>query len=127
MLYFFIKLLHITSVVLSFSFFVVRGVWMMRGLPLLDRRWVRILPHVIDTVLLASAIMLAFLLKLNPLVTPWLAAKIGGLVIYIVLGTIALRRGRSYVARVTAWIAAQMVFLYILSAAVTKQAWPLAG
>lgn len=122
-----LKSTHLACVVLSYCFFFVRGVWMMRGSPLLDRRWVRILPHVIDTVLLASAIMLAFVLKLNPLATPWLAAKIGGLVLYIVLGTIALRRGRTRSVRLTAWIAALAVFGYIIGVAVTRQAWPRAG
>lgn len=121
------KHLHVTCVVLSFSFFFVRGIWMMRDSPLVTRRWVRIVPHVVDTVLLASAIALAIQLELNPLATPWLAAKIAGLVIYIGLGVVALRRGRTRGTRIAAWVAALAVFAYIVSAAVTRQAMPLAG
>ena len=126
-LYPLLKHLHVTFVALSFFLFLVRGVWMIRESPMLARRWVRIAPHVVDTVLLASAVALAFLLRLNPLDAPWLAAKIAGLVIYIGLGTVALRRGRTRGVRIAAWVAALAVFAYIVSAAVTRQALPLAG
>jgi len=112
---------------LSFSLFFLRGIWMIRESPMLARRWVRVVPHIVDTALLASAIALAFVLELNPLATSWLAAKIAGLVIYIALGSIALRRGRTRGTRIAAWIAALAVFAYIVSAAVTRQALPLAG
>jgi len=120
-----LKLLHVGSVALSGLFFVVRGVWMMRAPQRLTHAAVRILPHVIDTVLLASAVALAFLLRLDPLAAPWLAAKIAALVLYIVLGTVALRRGRTCKARVTAFVAALVVFGYIVAVALTRT--PLPG
>ena len=122
-----LKYLHVGCALLSFLLFFLRGIWMMRDSPALARRWVRIVPHIVDTVLLASAIALAILLKLNPLETPWLAAKIGGLAIYIGLGTVALRRGRTCGVRLVTWVAAIAVFAYIVSAAVTKQAMPFLG
>jgi uncharacterized membrane protein SirB2 len=115
-----LKYLHVSCVILSYALFVVRGVWMMRGSPLLAQRWVRIVPHVVDTVLLASAIALAILIRQYPFAAPWLTAKVIGLVIYIGLGVIALKRGRTRRVRLIAWIGAQLVFLYIVAVAIYK-------
>ena len=122
--YLLLKNTHVTCVVLSYLGFFVRGIWMMRASPLLERRWVRIVPHVVDTLLLASAIALAVLLRQNPLVQPWLAAKIIALVAYIVLGVFALRRGRTRAARMGFWVAAQAVFFYIVAVALTRDPTP---
>ena len=120
-----LKAVHIVSGAASYALFWLRGVWMMRGSARLQSGWVKVLPHVIDTVLLASAIALAVMLRQYPLQAPWLTAKVSGLVVYIVLGTVALKRGRTRGMRVAAWIAAQAVFVYIVSVAVTKSPWPL--
>jgi uncharacterized membrane protein SirB2 len=125
--YAFLKATHVACVALSYTLFFVRGVWMMRAPEMLLRRWVRIVPHVIDTVLLASAIGLLALLGLNPFVTPWLAAKLVGLVAYIGLGIVALRLGRTCGARIAAWIVAQAAFFYIVAVALTRQALPFVG
>jgi uncharacterized membrane protein SirB2 len=87
---------------------------------MLERRWVRVLPHVVDTVLLASAIALVVMLKQYPLVEPWLTAKVAGLVLYIALGMVALRHGTTRRIRTGAWFAAQAVFLYIVAVALTR-------
>ena len=118
--YYAVKSLHVSAVVLSYALFFVRGVWMLQGSPRLGARWVRTVPHVVDTVLLAAAVVLVFVLRQYPLGTGWLTAKAIGLVVYIGLGTVALRRGRSKRVRVRAWIAAQAVFAYIVSVAATK-------
>ena len=115
--------LHIACVVLSYAGFVVRGVWMMRDAPLLAARWVRIAPHVNDTLLLATAIALAVMSGQYPLQQGWLTAKVIALVLYIALGMVALRPGRTRTRRVAAWIAAQLVFLYIVAVAVTRNPW----
>jgi uncharacterized membrane protein SirB2 len=78
------------------------------------------MPHVIDTVLLSSAIMLAILIQQNPLVDSWLTAKVVGLLIYIGLGMVALRFGKTHIVKVSAWIMAQLVFFYIVLVALTK-------
>jgi uncharacterized membrane protein SirB2 len=78
------------------------------------------MPHVVDTVLLASAVVLAWQLRLSPLAAPWLAAKIIGLVVYIALGMVALRFGRTLRTRATALAAAVAVFAWIVSVAFTK-------
>jgi len=85
----------------------------------LQRRWVRITPHVIDTVLLASAIGLALILEQYPFVHDWLTAKVLGLIAYILLGSIALRYGPNKLIRVVAWVAALAMFGYIVSVALT--------
>ncbi|MGE5522585.1 MAG: SirB2 family protein [Rhodospirillaceae bacterium] len=115
-----IKSVHMASVAMSYGLFFVRGVWMMLDSPLLAARWVKIVPHVIDTILLASGVALAVMLRQYPLQAGWLTAKVIGLLIYIALGTIALKRGKTRRTRVTAWLAAQAVFVYIVSVAITK-------
>jgi uncharacterized membrane protein SirB2 len=115
-----LKSVHVASVAASYTLFFVRGVWMLRESPLLTVRWVKVVPHIVDTVLLASAIMLAYMLRQYPFGTGWLTAKVLGLLVYIGLGTVALKRGKTKRLRVQAWIAAQVVFLYIVSVALTK-------
>ena len=115
-----LKHLHLTTVVLSFALFALRGLWMLADSPQLQRRWVRIVPHIIDTGLLASAIALTLVIQQYPFVQGWLTAKVLGLIAYIILGSIALKRGRTKPIRATAWVAALAVFGYIASVAVTR-------
>lgn len=110
--------LHVGSVVLSFSLFFLRGLWMWQGTLAQRGRWVRIAPHVVDTLLLLSAITMVIMLSLPVLDTPWLLAKIAALLLYIVLGSVALRRGKTPEIRLLAWLAALLVFVYIVGAAV---------
>lgn len=114
MSYAFIKHFHATCAVLSFMLFFLRGIWSFRGSPIMGRRWVKIVPHTVDTLLLASALWLAFTIGQYPFVDAWLTAKVLGLVLYISLGFVALRFGRTRVIRITAWLAAQAVFFYIV-------------
>ena len=119
-----IKYLHISFVSLSYILFFLRGVWMLRASPLLQQRWVRIVPHIVDTALLASAITLAIQLSISPLAAPWLMAKIIALLAYILLGTIAIKRGKTKNIRIVAWLAAQLVFFYIIGVAITHDPLP---
>lgn len=115
-----LKYVHIASVALSYFLFLFRGVWMLQGSDILQQRWVKILPHVNDTILLSSAIALAILTHRNPADEAWLAAKITGLLIYIALGMMAFRFSKTRQARLTTWALAQIVFLYIVLVALTK-------
>ncbi|MCX7184166.1 MAG: SirB2 family protein [Nitrosospira sp.] len=115
-----LKMIHVASVILSYLLFTLRGVWMMQDSSTLQRRWVKIVPHVIDTVLLTSAIALAMTIQQNPLNDAWLGAKVAGLLLYIGLGMVALKRGKTRKVRITAWIAAHAVFFYIVLVALTK-------
>jgi uncharacterized membrane protein SirB2 len=115
-----VKAIHIVCALLTISGFVGRGLLMIKGSPLLTVFWVKVTPHIIDTVLLISAIMLASQWGWSAIQMPWLLAKIIALLIYIALGTLALRPGRPRPVRITAWLAAIVTYAYILSVAVTK-------
>jgi uncharacterized membrane protein SirB2 len=125
--YLLIKQVHVACAALSYAGFFVRGVWMMRGSAMLARRWVRIVPHVNDTVLLASAIALAAMSRQYPFVQGWLTAKVVALVLYIGLGMLALKPGRARPQRIAAWVAAQLVFIYIVLVGLTRSPVPGAG
>lgn len=96
---------------------------MLRGSPLLQVRWVKVLPHLNDTLLLASAILLATQWGWAALQLPWLLAKIVALLVYIALGVVALHAGHSRSVRVSAGLAALLVFAYIVGVAVSKNPW----
>ena len=115
-----LKMIHVTSVAISYLLFSLRSVWMMQGSTALQQRWVKITPHVVDTVLLSSAIALAIMIHQDPINDSWLSAKVAGLLLYIGLGMMALKYGKTRKARISAWIAAQVVFFYIVLVAVTK-------
>ena len=91
---------------------------------MLGRRWVRIVPHVIDAILLASAIALMVQIRQYPGTQAWLTAKVVAVVIYIVFGSVALKRGRTKVMRTTAWLGALAVYAYILMVALTHHPMP---
>jgi uncharacterized membrane protein SirB2 len=124
MTYIAVKTIHLVAVAVSFSLFFIRGLWMMRDSPLLGRRWVRVVPHVNDSVLLAAGVWLAVLLRQVPGESAWLTAKLVGLVVYIALGMLALRFLRSKGQRISAWLAALAVFGYIVAVAVTHSPLP---
>lgn len=122
-----LKTVHVSCVVGSYTLFVLRGIWNLNGSPVMRQRWVRIVPHVVDTLLLASAIALAFSIEQYPFVDAWLTAKVIGLLLYIVLGSVALRFGRSKPLRFSAWLAAQAVFVYIVLVAISHNPVPFIG
>ena len=97
---------------------------MMADSPRLQARWVRIAPHINDTLLLASGIWLAALMQQYPLVHGWLTAKFFALIAYIMLGTVALKRGKTKAQRITAWVAALLVFGYMSAVAVAHDPLP---
>lgn len=118
--YFTVKTLHQAAVALSLAGFFARGLGGLAGATWVRGRTAKSMPHVVDTVLLMSALALAWMLRLNPLATPWLAAKIVALLLYIGLGMVALSPRRSIKLRATAWLAALASFGYIVSVALTK-------
>ncbi|MFH2140260.1 MAG: SirB2 family protein [Pseudomonadota bacterium] len=114
-----LKIIHLSAVVASFALFFLRGVWLLRASPVMQQRWVKIAPHSVDTVLLVSAIALAWQLGVTPFNSPWLTAKIVALLVYIALGMLAFRFARTTAQRLTAWLGALLVFGYIVAAAIT--------
>ena len=118
--YFVLKMVHQAAVVLSVAGFFARGIASLRDAAWVRGRLARTLPHIVDTVLLASALWLVWMLRLMPSAAPWLVAKIAGLLVYIGLGFIALRPGRRARVRAAAWGAALVTFGWIVSVALTK-------
>lgn len=113
-MYMVLKHSHITFAALSILFFTLRGYWMLSTPEKLKRRWVRIAPHIIDTLLLVSAIALTITVSQYPFTHSWLTAKLIALVAYIVLGTIALKRGKTRRTRTLAFIMALTCVAYII-------------
>jgi uncharacterized membrane protein SirB2 len=113
-----LRAIHMTCAGLSIAGFVLRWIWMLTGSRLLDARPVKILPHIIDTLLLASALALVAIIGFSANAA-WLGAKIAGLVVYIVFGTLALKRARTKTARVICGVVAIAVFAFIASVART--------
>lgn len=120
MTYLIIKYLHMLFAGLTISGFVVRGYWMMTGSDRLQNPVTRVLPHIADTVFLSSGIAMLVMLSLNPLSQSWLVAKLSGLILYILFGTVAIRRGPSREIRIVAFVAALSVFAYVVGVALAK-------
>jgi len=114
------KDIHVSCVIITFVLFFIRGIWMIIDSDLLQRKWTRRVPPVIDTILLASAIVLAVTIHQYPFVHAWLTAKVVGLFLYIGLGMLALTYGKTKTMRIGTWVTAQLCFFYIVAVAITK-------
>ncbi len=118
-MYLALKHIHLTFVVLSLLAFFVRGIWLFINSSMLSKKWVKILPHIISTILLVSGIVLAVHLSMSPGSQPWLMAKIIGLIAYIGLGVAAFKVPNPNV-RKALWVSALIVFAYIVSVAISR-------
>ena len=123
--YFELKALHVAAVATSIGLFVLRA-----ALRIADSRWLqrpvlRIAPHIVDSVLLASAVLLTLILHQYPFVDGWLTAKLLALVAYVVLGSIAIRRGRTPLVRGVALLGALVSVSYIVATALHHDPDPL--
>lgn len=118
MSYVFLKHLHTTAAALSLLFFIVRACWSVAGSPRLQSRFVRIAPHVIDTILLLCGLAMAASIGFGH---GWLHIKITGLILYIIIGSYAIKRGRTPGIRAGAAVIAVLIFIYIAGVAITKQ------
>ncbi|HDN27177.1 MAG TPA: hypothetical protein ENG03_08795 [Thioploca sp.] len=121
-----IKDIHISCVAFAFISFFTRGIWMIQESHWLQMRWVKIVPHLIDTGLLASGIALVLFLHQYPGTHTWLTVKLVALLLYIVVGSIALKHGKTKTIRTMAWIGALGVFFYMVVVALKRVANPLA-
>ncbi|MFZ9348730.1 MAG: SirB2 family protein [Arenimonas sp.] len=116
-----VKSVHVAAVLASGSLFALRGVLVLTG-----RAWamsapLRYLSYSIDTVLLTAALMLATMLPGAVFANGWLAVKLTLLVSYVLLGSFALKRGRSNRSRILFFIAAVIVYAFMYSVARTHQ------
>jgi uncharacterized membrane protein SirB2 len=117
--YLLIKHIHVTAAALSILFFIIRAYWSVTENSLLQKKVVKIAPHIIDTVLLVAAIMLSMLL--GPAASqPWVLTKIILLVAYIGVGTVAIKRGRTPGTRAVAAVIAVAIFAYIVGVALNR-------
>jgi len=118
-----IKFVHVAAVILSGSLFALRGSLMLARSRLTNHAALRFLSYAIDTILLTAALMLVTILHQYPLVQAWLTVKVTLLVVYIVLGTLALKRGRTRAMQVACYFAALFVFAFIVSVARAHSPW----
>lgn len=118
-MYIALKHLHLTFVALALLIFFVRGVLLFIHSPLLNKKLLKIAPHIINTIMLVSGILLAVSLGMKPGEHPWLMAKLIGLVIFIILGVGAFKV-RNVLLQKILWVDALVVFAYIVSVAITK-------
>lgn len=116
----FVRHIHLTFVGISVFGFLIRGLWIIIESPLMKAKLVKILPHVIDTILLVSALVLAVKMGIKLSEHPWLQAKIAGLIVYVVLGVIAFKPTRPKKVRIIAFALAVVSVFFIISAAVSK-------
>lgn len=120
MSYLLLKHLHVTCVVLSGAGFALRAYWMLTASPLLQHRLTRSLPHLVDTLLLGSALLMAWMSGQYPFVHGWLTAKVLGLLAYIGFGMMALKRGRTRAVRLRFVVLAVLAYAYIVSVALSR-------
>lgn len=120
-----LKTIHQTAVALSVAGFFARGLGALSGAAWVRGRIAQSLPHAVDSVLLLSALSLAWTLRLNPFLTPWLLAKIIGLLVYIALGMVVLQPDHSRPVRAMAFLGALTSVGYIVAAAISKSPWGL--
>ncbi len=118
-----LKELHVAFAYITLAGFVVRGLLSLADSPMRNAKWLRIAPHVIDTLLLAFGIALAVTLSLSPLANGWLMAKIVGLLAYIGFGVMAMR-ARSRPLKIVGFIAAIASVGYVFAVAYSKQVMP---
>jgi uncharacterized membrane protein SirB2 len=112
-----LRLLHIAAVTISITLFVTRAGLSLAGAEMLQHRFLRVAPHVVDSVLLASAVLLTLILRQYPFADGWLTAKLIALVGYVILGSIAIRRGRTPAIRAVALVGALLTVAYIVGTA----------
>jgi uncharacterized membrane protein SirB2 len=111
-----VRNLHVLLAYVTVVSFSVRGLLSLVESPLLRQRWIRITPHVIDTLLLAMGITLAVQYRMSPLAHPWLAVKIIMLFVYIGFGVLAMR-ARSLPPKLVGLIGALASVIYIIGVA----------
>lgn len=116
-LYPFVRWAHIGLVLTSGSLFAARGLGVLLGAQWAMTPGVRRLSYSLDTALLAAALLLLYILDLNPFAVAWLGTKIALLLFYIVLGTFALKRARTPRMRLVFYIASLLCFAFMLTVA----------
>jgi uncharacterized membrane protein SirB2 len=120
-----LKSAHVGLVTGSGALFALRGAAVLAGQGWAMHKPWRVLSYCIDTLLLAAGVTLWAMLHLNPVRDPWLGTKLALLLLYIVLGSLALKRGRTPTVRRASYAAALATYLFMASVAMKHQPWGL--
>ena len=115
-----VRSIHLASVAVSITLFILRGGLQMASVNWRRWHWLRIVPHVNDTMLLSAAIALTIMSSQYPGVQPWLTAKVVALFVYIAAGCLALRPGLSPARQLGAFAVAVLMVTYIVGVALTR-------
>ena len=116
------KHLHITLAVLSVALFTYRFILTLIASNKLERKWLKISPHVIDTFLLIAGISLAVKLQLNPMEHMWLAEKILALFAYFFTAYYTLKLARNKPMQILGYLGAIGWVMLIVRLAMTREA-----
>lgn len=116
-----VKHIHLTCIALSVLLFILRFIWTMTQSSMLQKKWVKIAPHIVDTLLILSAATLCVLISQYPFVTPWVTEKLVGLFMYVFMVALALKMARTNFMRVIGFIGALSWIAFTALVAVTKQ------
>ena len=118
--YLLIKQLHILTAVLSVTLFTIRFLLLVRSPAWRPGRWLRVLPHVNDSLLLILAVLLCIIIQQAPLITPWLTEKVAAVVLYILAGMFALKWSKTRLSKIIWFIIAIFMFAYAANIAINK-------
>jgi uncharacterized membrane protein SirB2 len=121
-MYTLVKHLHLTAIGLSVLLFLLRFVLLSMQSPMLQKKWLKILPHIVDTVLIVSAVTLMILIQQYPFVDAWVTEKLLALLMYIFMVTLALKLAKTKSMRFIGLIGAISWIAFAGIAAVSKQA-----
>ena len=115
--YIILKQLHLSCITLTFLLFNLRAIGHLFGATWVRHKWLRVVPHMVDTVLLVTGILLAIKLQQYPFVDAWLTAKFFALIAYIIFGSLTLKHASSLQTQLLSYIAALLAFAYLVSTA----------
>ena len=124
-MYLIFKHSHLSLMLISVSLLIIRTIAVTVDAQWLQKKWAKILPHAIDTLLILSAIGLMLLIGQYPITDHWLSAKIIGLFGYIMFGTLAIKGQKSAASRIGMLLIALCFIGYMASVAISKNPMPL--
>lgn len=118
--YVIIKQIHVLTVIVSFIGFFMRGMVVMSRSSQVNARWFRVVPHINDTILIVTAVVLTIYIGQYPFADAWLTAKLVALVFHVVVGAYAIKHAKTFTAQLLSWLFSIVVFVYIVGVAYTR-------
>lgn len=115
-----LRLIHLSCALLSISGFALRGYWVLSAHPFSQKKLTRTVPHIVDTLLLGSAVAMLVQWGVSPFAFPWLTAKLVALLVYIGLGIVFMRFAKSRATQWASYLMALLTAAYIVSVAISK-------